>query len=40
VHIYHTTTGDELNNQFVSVTGTAYDVAYMDAKSDKSNTVY
>lgn len=40
VHIYHTTSGDELNNQYVSVTGTAYDVAYMDAKSDKSNTVY
>jgi len=40
VRIYHTTSGDELNNQYVSVTGTAYDVAYMDAKSDKSNTVY
>jgi hypothetical protein len=40
VHIYRTTDGNELNNQFVSVTGTAYDVAYMDAKSDANNTVY
>jgi len=40
VHIYRTTDGNELNNQFVTVTGTAYDVAYMDAKSDSNNTVY
>jgi hypothetical protein len=40
VHIFRTTDGNELNNQFVSVTGTAYDVAYMDAKSDANNTVY
>ena len=40
VHIYRTTDGNELNNQFVTVTGTAYDVAYMDAKSDTNNTVY
>ncbi len=40
VHIYHTTDGSELDNQYVSVTGTAYDVAYMDAKSDANNTVY
>jgi hypothetical protein len=40
VHIYRTTDGNELNNQFVTVTGTAYDVAYMDAKSDANNTVY
>ena len=40
VHIYHTNNGAELDNQYVSVTGTAYDVAYMDAKSDANNTVY
>ena len=40
VHIYHTTNGIELDNQYVTVTGTAYDVAYMDAKSDANNTVY
>jgi hypothetical protein len=40
VHIYHTTNGAELDNQYVTVTGTAYDVAYMDAKSDANNTVY
>jgi hypothetical protein len=40
VHIYHTTNGAELDNQYVSVTGTAYDVAYIDAKSDANNTVY
>ena len=40
VHIYRTTDGNELNNQYVTVTGTAYDVAYMDAKSDANNTVY
>ena len=40
VHIYKTTDGSELNNQYVTVTGTAYDVAYMDAKSDSNNTVY
>ncbi len=40
VHIYRTTDGNELDNQYVTVTGTAYDVAYMDAKSDTNNTVY
>jgi len=40
VHIYRTTDGNELNNQYVTVTGTAWDVAYMDAKSDSNNTVY
>ena len=40
VHIYRTTDGNELNNQYVTVTGTAYDVAYIDAKSDSNNTVY
>ncbi|HEX8810395.1 MAG TPA: hypothetical protein VF742_00255 [Terracidiphilus sp.] len=41
VHIYTTAaTPVELNNQFVTVTGTAYDVAYMDGLSDANNTVY
>ncbi len=40
VHIYHTTNGTEIDNQYVAVTGTAWDVAYMDAKSDANNTVY
>jgi hypothetical protein len=40
VHIFHTTDGSELNNQFVTVTGTAYDVAYMDGTTDANNTVY
>ena len=40
VHIYHTTNGTEIDNQYVTVTGTAYDVAYIDAKSDANNTVY
>jgi hypothetical protein len=29
-----------LNNQFVTVTGTAFDVAYMDGTTDANNTVY
>jgi hypothetical protein len=40
VYIYHTTDGTALNNQFVTVTGTAYDVAYMDGTTDANNTVY
>ncbi len=28
------------DNQYVTVTGTAYDVAYMDAITDTNNTVY
>lgn len=40
IHIYTTTNGTELNNQYVTVTGTAYDVAYMDGLSDDNNTVY
>jgi len=31
VYIYTTTDGIALDNQYVTVTGTAYDVAYMDA---------
>jgi hypothetical protein len=40
VYIYHTTDGMALNNQFVTVTGTAYDVAYIDGTTDANNTVY
>jgi hypothetical protein len=40
VYIYATTDGHALNNQYVTVTGTAYDVAYMDGLSDANNTVY
>ncbi|WP_058189542.1 hypothetical protein [Terracidiphilus gabretensis] len=41
VHIYTTAAVPvELNNFYVSVTGTAYDVAYMDGLSDANNTVY
>jgi hypothetical protein len=40
VYIYSTTDGSSIDNQFVTVTGTAYDVAYMDAITDANNTVY
>jgi len=40
VYIYSTADGTEIDNQYVTVTGTAYDVAYMDAISDDDNTVY
>ena len=40
VYIYHTTDGLALDNQYVTVTGTAYDVAYMDGLTDGNNTVY
>ena len=40
VYIYSTKSGAALNNQYVTVTGTAYDVAYMDGLSDANNTVY
>jgi hypothetical protein len=40
VHIYNTTSYNELDNSFVTVTGTAYDVAYMDGVSDTNNTTY
>jgi hypothetical protein len=32
--------GTTIDNQYVTVTGTAIDVAYMDALSDDNNTVY
>jgi hypothetical protein len=40
VYIYSTVDGAAIDNQYVTVTGTAYDVAYMDATSDGNNTVY
>jgi hypothetical protein len=40
VYIYSTVNGTNIDNQFVTVTGTAYDVAYMDAVTDGDNTVY
>jgi hypothetical protein len=40
VYIYSTKDGSSINNQYVTVTGTASDVAYMDATTDENNTVY
>lgn len=40
VYINSTVDGSAINNQYVTVTGTAYDVAYMDAITDTDNTVY
>ena len=40
VYIFSTVDGTSINNQFVTVTGTAYDVAYMDGLTDANNTVY
>ncbi len=40
VYIYSTVDGSAIDNQYVTVTGTAYDVAYMDALTDANNTVY
>jgi hypothetical protein len=40
VYIYNTTDGTSRDNQYVTVTGTAWDVAYMDGITDDNNTVY
>jgi hypothetical protein len=40
VYIHSTKDGTAIDNQYVTVTGTATDVAYMDAISDSDNTVY
>jgi hypothetical protein len=40
VYIYDTVDGSSLDNSQVTVTGTAYDVAYMDASTDANNTTY
>jgi hypothetical protein len=40
VYIYNTVDGSSIDNSQVTVTGTAYDVAYMDASTDANNTTY
>lgn len=40
VYIFSTTDGSSINNQYVTVTGTAWDVAYMDSVTDGNNSVY
>ncbi len=40
VYIFSTVDGSSINNQYVTVTGTAWDVAFMDAHTDANNTVY
>ncbi len=40
VYIYSTKDGSSIDNQYVTVTGTASDVAYMDGLTDGNNTVY
>lgn len=40
VYIYNTKDGSSIDNQYVTVTGTAWDVAYMDGITDTNNTVY
>jgi hypothetical protein len=40
IHIYSTQDFHELDNTNVTVTGTAYDVAYMDGLSNGNNTTY
>jgi hypothetical protein len=40
VYIHSTVDGSYIDNSNVTMTGTVYDVAYMDAISDSDNTVY
>lgn len=40
VYINSTVDGSSIDNSYVTIQGTAYDIAYMDAASDSSNTVY
>jgi hypothetical protein len=40
VYIFSTTDGSAINNEFVTVTGTAWDVAFIDGTTDSNNTVY
>jgi hypothetical protein len=40
VYINSTVDGSSIDNSNVTVTGTAYDVAYMDGTTDTNNTVY
>jgi hypothetical protein len=37
VHAFNTTDGSEIDNQFITVQGTALDVAYMDAITNTDN---
>lgn len=37
VHVFSTVDGSEIDNEFVTVQGTALDVAYMDAVTDADN---
>jgi hypothetical protein len=40
VYIFSTADGSSINNQYVTVTGTAWDVVFMDSTTDSNNTVY
>ncbi len=40
VYIFSTKDGSSINNQYVTVTGTAWDVAFIDSTTDANNTVY
>jgi hypothetical protein len=40
VYIFSTKDGTSINNQYVTVNGTAWDVAFMDSTTDANNTVY
>lgn len=40
VYIHSTTDGSNIDNRYVTVTGTAVDVAYLDATTDTDNTTY
>ena len=37
VHVFSTVDGSEIDNQYVTVQGTALDVVYMDASTDDAN---
>lgn len=37
IHAFHTVDGSEINNQYITVQGTALDVAFMDATDDTSD---
>ena len=37
VHAFNTVDGSEINNQYITVQGTANDVAYIDASTNEAN---
>ena len=37
IHAFSTVDGSEINNQYITVQGTALDVAYMDATTDQAD---